>query len=233
MSGGRRAVLFDAAGTLIHLREPIGKTYALFARRHGVEVPPRQIQEAFGAAFAGMPAMVFTSSAPQEIATRERDWWRALVRDVFRRTAAEERFSDFESFFAELFEHFARPTPWRAAPRAAEALATLRDSGLATGVVSNFDRRLLPILDGLGLAPLLDVVVLPSDAGAAKPSPRIFRLALDLLGVTPERALYVGDDAEHDVEGASWAGLASIDVRTLHALSDIPARLDSLLPPAS
>jgi putative hydrolase of the HAD superfamily len=97
-------------------------------------------------------------------------------------------------------------------------------------VVSNFDRRLLAILDGLGLAELLDVIVLPSDAGAAKPSPLIFRFALERLGVAADRALYVGDDAEHDVEGARRAGLESVDVRKLESLGELAARIDSFLP---
>jgi putative hydrolase of the HAD superfamily len=100
-------------------------------------------------------------------------------------------------------------------------------------VVSNFDRRLMAILDGLGLAALLDAIVLPSDAGAAKPSPRIFHFALERLGVPARRALYVGDDAAHDVEGARRAGLQSLHVSELKDLNEVVQRASTLLPPAS
>ena len=33
-----RCVFFDAAGTLLEVAEPVGKTYARFARRHGLAV---------------------------------------------------------------------------------------------------------------------------------------------------------------------------------------------------
>ena len=45
------------------------------------------------------------------------------------------------------------------------------------------------------------------DAGADKPDPGIFRLALERLGTDPARTLHVGDD-EVDAEGAARAGLA-------------------------
>jgi HAD superfamily hydrolase (TIGR01509 family) len=86
-------------------------------------------------------------------------------------------------------------------------------------MVSNFDHRLPAVLEALGLAPLLDVVVLPADAGAAKPDPRIFQLALARLGVAAAEALYVGDDAEDDVAGATAAGLRAVDVATVADLA--------------
>ena len=38
-----RAVLFDAAGTLIHVRAPVGVTYARLARAHGVTASAERI----------------------------------------------------------------------------------------------------------------------------------------------------------------------------------------------
>jgi putative hydrolase of the HAD superfamily len=47
--------------------------------------------------------------------------------------------------------------------------------------------------------------------GYEKPDPRIFHVALDKLGVAPERAVHVGDTACADIDGARAAG-----VRPLH-----------------
>ena len=92
-------------------------------------------------------------------------------------------------------------------------------------MISNFDRRLHGILDGLDLAPLLDIVVLPSDARAAKPDPAIFRFALAKLGLAPGDAFFVGDQWECDLEGARRAGLRAIDVRSLATLTELSSRL--------
>jgi putative hydrolase of the HAD superfamily len=66
------------------------------------------------------------------------------------------------------------------------------------------------VLDRCGLAPLLDGVVSSAEAGALKPDPAIFALALDLAGCEPEEALHVGDTVEEDVEGARAAGVRAL-----------------------
>jgi putative hydrolase of the HAD superfamily len=221
-----RAVLFDAAGTLIALREPVGETYARAARDHGVEISARRIGEAFGRALREAAPLV-PRGAALEIEHQERAWWRQVVRSTFRAAdpAAAARFDDFEACFDALFRLFARADTWRAAEGALAALRTLRAAGTATGVVSNFDRRLPPILDGLGLLERLDLVVLPSDAGAAKPDPAIFRLALERLGVDAADAAFVGDDPEEDLAAARRCGLRAIDVGQLATLAELPTRL--------
>ena len=72
---------------------------------------------------------------------------------------------------------------------------------------------------------LLDIVVLPADAGAAKPDGRIFRVALEALGLAPNETAYVGNDAEVDVAAARAAGLRAVDVGALATLLDLPQRL--------
>jgi FMN phosphatase YigB (HAD superfamily) len=43
-----------------------------------------------------------------------------------------------------------------------------------------------------------------------KPDPRIFRTALDRLGVTPDEAVYVGDTWPVDVVGARSVGVQPV-----------------------
>jgi putative hydrolase of the HAD superfamily len=220
-----RAVLFDATGTLIETAKPVGDTYAAFAREHGVRLSAARLGEAFARILRQAPPMLFPDAAPEEVAALERDWWRSRVRSTFLAADGTARFRDFEAFFAALHAHYAGADAWRARPGAREALRSLRASGLATGVVSNFDGRLPGILGGLDLAQLLDVVMLPGQARAAKPDPRIFALALARLGVAPSAALYVGDDPARDLAGARTAGLSAIDAKSLATLADLPARL--------
>ena len=98
----------------------------------------------------------------------------------------------------------------------------LRSLRWATAIVSNFDRRLPNILQGLGLAQLFDAVVLCSDVGAAKPDAAIFHRALERLQVSPSRAVVVGDDEDLDIAAAHAAGLRAIHLGSL-------AKLDGLL----
>ena len=105
-----------------------------------------------------------------------------------------------------------RPLTERLADRfIQDARTSLRDSarvlaGLARrhrlGVVSNFYGNLGAVCAGAGLASVLGVITDSSAVGWSKPDPRIFRHALDALGVSPEDAAFVGDSRPRDMEGA-------------------------------
>ena len=215
-----RAVLFDAAGTLIRPRESVGVTYARRFAEHGAVIGAERVGDAFARVMRGMPPMA--SGAAEAAAAREKDWWREVVRRTLRAADGTARLRDFDACFEALFAHYAAASAWEPAPGAAEALETLAARGLRLAVVSNFDRRLPALLAGLGLARFFDRVVLPSDAGASKPDPRIFAFALEALGVSPAQAVYVGDDPSDDHEGAAAAGLRAVDVRALATLALLP-----------
>lgn len=219
------AVLFDAAGTLIELREPAGRTYARCAEPYGVRLPAWRLEDALGRILAAAPPMVFPGQTPAAAAVRERDWWRSVVRQSFLAADSTARFSDFDAFFDALYEHFSSVGCWRLREGCREALDALARLGIARAVVSNFDQRLPALLRELGVAGLLDAVVLPAEAGAAKPDRRIFELALARVGAVPERSVFVGDSPERDLAAAASVGLRAIDVATLATLSDLPARL--------
>jgi putative hydrolase of the HAD superfamily len=217
-----RAVLLDAAGTLIHLREPVGESYARIAREHGVDVPGWRVDDAFRRVLRAAPPMLAADD------DRERAWWRDIVRATFRAADQMQHFADFDACFAALFGHFARSDAWRVADDAPAALETLRRAGRRVAVASNFDHRLPALLRGLGLDRDLDLVWLPRDAGFAKPDPRFFLAACERLGVAPAEAVAVGDDPELDLETARRAGLRAIDVASLASLGALPAQIDAL-----
>ncbi|GAB2684017.1 HAD family hydrolase [Thalassiella azotivora] len=92
---------------------------------------------------------------------------------------------------------------------AVPVLQALRDKGIRTALVSNIGTDVRAVLDRAGLGTLLDAVVLSYEVGTVKPQPDIFRRALELLDVAPERALMVGDSWKDD------AGAAALGIRTL------------------
>jgi putative hydrolase of the HAD superfamily len=223
-----RAVLLDAVGTLLRLREPVGETYARVGAAHGVQIGAWRLEDAFRRVRAAAPPLAFPSLPTALVPAREREAWRELVRSTFLAADSAQRVGDFDACFDALWRHFASAAAWALRPGAAEALSALRARGRRVAVVSNFDHRLPAILAGLGVAQLLEAVVLPADAGAAKPDPRIFRVALDRLGALPAEAVCVGDDRERDLAAARALGVRAIDVASLATLAELPARIEAL-----
>jgi putative hydrolase of the HAD superfamily len=222
------AVLFDAAGTLIELRESVGTTYARVAREHGVNLPAQRLDDAFGQVFPQAPPLVFPEATGAEIDACERQWWHAVVRSTFRATDRAAAFEDFGGFFDALYDEFSQPETWCSRRGCHAMLAELRRRGLALGVVSNFDRRLHALLADLEITPLIDVIVLPSDAGAEKPAPEIFEFALSRLATKASASVFVGDSEAHDIRGARALGMRTIDATRLADFDDFPDRLDRL-----
>ncbi len=93
-----------------------------------------------------------------------------------------------------------------------EAVRAVRAAGGRTAVVTNNVRELThtwrPVLP---LDELFDTVVDSCEVGLRKPNPAIYHLAVERLGVAPERAVLL-DDIESNLEGARAAGLRAIHV---------------------
>lgn len=122
-----------------------------------------------------------------------------------------------------LAEHLVASLRFRLMPDARPALDELRDAGVRLAVVSNWDCSLPQVLAGLGVADRFDAVSVSAVVGAAKPDARIFRHALDRLGVAPGEALHCGDRARYDCAGARAAGLRAVLVDRSGAAGATPA----------
>lgn len=96
-------------------------------------------------------------------------------------------------------------------PDAVAALEKLRAAGVGLVVVTNgTERHQRAKLDASGLTETFDAIVTSETAGASKPDPHIFRVALDAAGCDSADAAMVGDHPLRDVAGAQQAGLRGV-----------------------
>ena len=202
-----RAVMLDAAGTLIDIARPLGDVYSGLAREFGGDLDPDTMTAGFRDAFADTPPMAFPGLRGAALDRAERVWWRAVVERVTREAGGVP---EFDPYFERLYAHYASAPAWRVFPEVPGVLAALRERGLRVAVVSNFDSRLPPLLDALGLAPFFDAVVCSGAAGAAKPDGAIFVHTLAALGIEAHEALHVGDSRVNDYDGARAAGIEAL-----------------------
>ncbi len=204
-----RCVLFDAGHTLIHPHPSLGEVYARVTEGFGVRIPPerfmaeaRTVFAAFNAAFHADPANHPSSDE------HDRGMWRAITARLFETLGRPPL--PFDAWFEALYEAFARPEVWRPYPDALPLLDGLRARGLRLGIVSNWDSRLEPICEGLGLSRRIDFILISARVGVRKPARRIFERALELAGAAPDEALHVGDSVPEDVHGARAAGIRPV-----------------------
>ena len=205
-----KAIFFDAAGTLVSVRDPVGLTYATVAGAHGIHVTVDAMARAFRSTWKGLPP---PQHGGKPVADDERGWWRELVRRCMAEALGAEMSSHkLDEIFADLYSHYARPDAWTVLPDVVPALTALHKEHRLF-VLSNFDRRLRSILAGHDLARFFDSMIISSEVGASKPNALIFKAAARVAGASPHDCLHIGDDEQLDVEGARAAGFAACLVR--------------------
>lgn len=209
-------IFFDAAGTLIRLERAVGWHYAEVARRHGLEVDEARLEEAFREIWSDRPPR---PASPGGREHDDRPWWRELALDVLRASAPSGGEFDQEAWFEELYSHFSKPGVWVLYDDVGRCLDRLANQ-FRLAVVSNFDRRLRHILEDLGVGSRFERLFISSEIGCEKPDPTIFRQALEVMEVEPERCLHIGDDPERDWAGAAAAGIAVFKLRRPHVSLD-------------
>jgi putative hydrolase of the HAD superfamily len=188
------AVTVDGFGTLVRLVDPVPALDRAL-RGLGIERSAGVVRDAFAAEV--------DYYRPEAVSGRDAESLAALRLEctrVFLEAAGAEIEPD--SFVSSFIGAIA----FEAMPGALEAISGLRTRGLELGVVSNWDIGLAEHLERIGAASLFSAIVTSAEAGAAKPDPAVFALALERLGVEPERALHVGDEPA-DEEGARAAGM--------------------------
>jgi len=95
-----------------------------------------------------------------------------------------------------------------------------------TGIISNaWDDVRSMINERWKMADAFDQIVLSAEVKIGKPDPRVFKLALENLGVAPEEAVFI-DDFAHNIEGARAVGMHAIQFQTSE---QIRADLDAFL----
>lgn len=201
-----KALFLDAAGTLFDLAEPVGAVYARFARKHGLNLSKEEAESRFRAAFKNLPDPVYEDF--EDGHQCEMIWWRDLVLRVTQ--SADD--DDFELFFQDLFSFYEKGKAWKLFPDTVAFLETAHEH-FRLAVVSNFDSRLLPVLEELGLSSYFEVIISSAEARSRKPDPQIFQTALRKLNLPADQVLHIGDSQHADYQGARDAGLEAFHLQ--------------------
>lgn len=193
-----RAVFFDVGNTLIYPHPSVGEIYSKIAKRHGMSLDGNALDASFKKAFTRHNAR------PLDDKDYEKQWWKKIVWETLSSFCRPE---NFDSYFNELFAYFTEAKAWKIYADVTPSLDKLRDKGLVLGVISNWDSRLIPLLDNLKLSPYFSVIAVSALVGSAKPNSFIFEYALEKTKMKPQEVIHIGDSAELDVKGATACGI--------------------------
>jgi HAD superfamily hydrolase (TIGR01509 family) len=118
----------------------------------------------------------------------------------------------------------------RVDPDALQVLAWLGARGIKRAVCSNAPfppEMMLRQVSSNGVGELVDSVLFSSQFGRRKPAPEIYLAALEGVGVTAGRALFVGDRIREDYEGPRSVGMRAV-ICTAHAAENPPEGIPTI-----
>lgn len=108
-----------------------------------------------------------------------------------------------------------------ALPGVREMIQAGKDAGLQLAVASSSDAPwVVGHLERLKLKPFFDVICTAEDVAAVKPSPELFKLAVERLGILPTEAIAF-EDTRLGIQSAKTAGLFCVAVP-----NELTSRLD-------
>ncbi len=175
-----RTVLFDLDGTLIDSIELILSSY-------------RHTMEAHG--FADVPDDEWLRGVGTPLRAQLGPW----ARDHGHLEALVATYRDYN-----LSHHDTMVRPF---PRVSEAVRTIRERGLRTGVVTSKTREgTRRGLRLVGLEESIEIMICADDVTNAKPHPEPVTRALAALGADPMETIFVGDSI-HDLHAGRGAGV--------------------------
>lgn len=137
---------------------------------------------------------------------------RGLLHAVIGITQADERYADLSE---RVLVHYAKDICKHSKifPGIAEVLTQLDERGISWGIVTNKHSRFTETLvDALQLRGRCACVVSGDTVARPKPAPDSLLHAANLIGMTPSRCIYVGDD-RRDITAGRAAGMLTIAVR--------------------
>jgi 2-haloacid dehalogenase len=183
---------FDCYGTLINWEDGILDCLHGILAAHGKNIDDATILRLYGD---------FEASAEQGEYRRYREVLQSVVRQFGERLG----FAPTDGEVRSLPESLPSWKPW---PDTVTALRELHNQ-FRLAIVSNVDDNLFA-----GTRPRLgvefDQVITAQQAGAYKPSLKMFELALSRIGVPAHRVLHIGQSIYHDVIPAQSLGLATV-----------------------
>ncbi len=202
-----KAVFFDLYHTLVRYDPPREELQARALKEFGIEVSPEVFQRPLAIADEFIYQELVRSSLTKRSKEDQMAVWVQYERILLKEAGIK---ADDKLILGLLGNMLKLNYNLVLYDDVMPTLTDLKNRNLILGLISNVDSDIIPLLDKLGVKPLLQVVVTSQDADANKPQPEIFRKALRQAGMQASEAIYVGDQYQVDVVGAGKAGMKGV-----------------------
>ena len=202
-----KAIGFDLFNTLV-MAKPDTLTRAFPRMQQSLERSGFYPEEdAFKKAYYDAAVMFIKQTREDGKETHNRFWISAALENFGYHVLPDDpRIANaVEAYFSTFYDSC------HCVPGTKAMLERLKD-GYQLGLLSNFTHwpAALEIIDRLALAPFFEIKLISGQLGYRKPHGEVFRELIGGFDVPKDEIMYVGDDVDADVNGASAAGIQPV-----------------------
>ncbi len=200
-----RAVTFDAANTLIEHSWDPARLAVDSAKSFGLPLNDSEARIAYHQVYTQMRGEheLFEKLGDENLIL---DFWKRLIEAWLSKLELDKQFATSIVNYCQN-EVYSKNSPiWRLFSDVRPTLFQLSSMEIRVGVISNWDRSLLKVLENLEVSDCFEFVIASLVFGCEKPETAIFHEAARRLELKPDEILHVGDSINDDVEGAKRAG---------------------------
>lgn len=202
-----KAVFFDLYQTLIHYDPPREEHLAKIIGDNGIEVTPDVLRRPMVVA----DEFIYREHARLPISQRSKEEQTSLFIKYQSMLLKEAGINPIAELVRSIIVNMQQIKFNRVLfDDVLPSLNQLKQKGLILGLISNVDSDVNPLLNKLGLTPLLQVIATSLDTGYHKPQPEIFKEAARQAGVKAQESMYIGDQYQIDILGSKGAGMQGI-----------------------
>ena len=209
-ANGIKAIFFDLDGTLRHSVPSGGDVFSDYVVTLGLQVDDEarlramRWEHLYWASSTDLRDDLLAHSADTE-----NFWIEYSRRRLTALGASPEWAAEFAPNVSKHMGEFYRPES--IVPEdVRRVLPQLKQAGYMLAVISNRDQPFEKLLREHGIGEYFDFSLAAGEVQVWKPDPGLFGYALQRLNLSPEHAIYVGDNYYADVVGSRGAGLRPV-----------------------
>jgi 2-haloacid dehalogenase len=225
-------IFLDVGDTLLKLSKDPGQIYFDILKKHNIlshSISYHTLSKFFFESWKEMNQNLPTDFQDRYAVHPEGNdgWWKDLISLFAGKAGYASEIPEIA--LAEIFSEFDSFSTWQIEPGFAKLEAFAKENRIGLGIISNWDIRLRGLLDKIGLLSKFEHVIISSEFGYEKPSPKIFLEGMRLSGREPTELIYVGDKTHLDYAPTQELGWSSFlltpkkvkGYRCIKTLSDI------------
>jgi len=216
-----KAVIFDWFNTLAHYEPPREEVHSRILKDFGIEVEPVKLVAPLMKADKYFFDENIKKPVRSRTATEQQEFYVTYEDIILKDLGIQSEREVLAQIYIKGDLLFSRIADFALYEDVLPVLKSLKLNKLTIGLLTNFAKDMTALCRKLGMESYIDFIVTPFETGADKPSPVIFRAALNKANVRAEEAIYVGDQYKSDILGARGVNMQAVLIDRYNLASEV------------